>query len=89
MGRRTAGGARVVPAAEDGAKGKREEAAEESDDDDVGPRPASDPSEGAPAKKRRVLPFENVYLEALPSAQMSVPSLRGLPRSRRSPQSKC
>ncbi len=59
---------RFVRFIQDGAQGKRDE----SDDDDVGPRPASDPSEGAPAKKRRVLPFENVYLEALPSAQMSV-----------------
>ena len=49
-------------------KRKNEEEEEESSDDDFGPKAIVE--EEPKRKKRRVLEFEKVYLEALPSGQM-------------------
>ncbi|GAA6059578.1 hypothetical protein JCM10212_000634 [Sporobolomyces blumeae] len=41
---------------------------DDSDDDDVGPMPMPAGADGAPAKKRKVLKHERLYLDRLPSA---------------------
>jgi len=49
---------------------RKQEDEESSSDDDFGPKAIADDDKQRKRKKRRVLEFEKVYLEALPSGQM-------------------
>ncbi|CAI4216508.1 unnamed protein product [Parascedosporium putredinis] len=48
-----------------------EDASDSSSDDDMGPQL---PTEAAPKKKRRVLPYEKLYIAALPNRR-AIPNL--------------